>query len=181
VHLFIGLFCLALTLGCSIYEPPKVQSPEKELEGTNFVPKIGRQSERRWIPLEAYETRFIIIKNQRVKVYIADSIDKRTEGLMHISTDELKDNEGMLFIFDQEERLSFWMKNTIIPLDIAYVDKNGKIVDIQQMQPLRETGYPSKSPAKYAIEMKQGWFQEHKIKIGDDVDLSTIKQQTTQG
>lgn len=175
----IGLFCLLLALGCSNNEPPKAESPEKELEGTNFVPKIDRQSKNRWIPLDAYDKKFVVINDHRIKVYIADSIDKRTEGLMYVSDKELKDDEGMLFIFDQEEPLSFWMKNTIIPLDIAYIDKNGKIVDIKQMQPLRETGYPSKHPAQYAIEMKQGWFQNKKVKIGDSVDLSEIQKQSS--
>lgn len=83
----------------------------------------------------------------------------------------LEKNHGMLFIFSSPRTLSFWMKNTLIPLDIAYIDSTGKIVDIQSMQPETLTPHPSASEAQYALEMNQGWFREQKIGIGTPIKL----------
>ena len=86
---------------------------------------------------------------------------------------QLEDNSGMLFLFDREQVLNFWMKNTLIPLSIAYINKNCEIVDIQQMYPYKNpsdlTHYPSKSPGKYALEVNLGWFQKNNIKVGDKI------------
>jgi uncharacterized membrane protein (UPF0127 family) len=104
-----------------------------------------------------------------VQVEIADTPDQRQTGLMGRSA--LAEDAGMLFIFDQEQILSFWMKNTLIPLSIAYVDAEGRIVDIQDMQPLDETSHPSAEPARYALEVNQGFFAERGVMIGDVVEL----------
>jgi uncharacterized membrane protein (UPF0127 family) len=78
----------------------------------------------------------------------------------------------MLFIFENEQILSFWMKNTFIDLSIAYIDKNKKIVDIQEMKATNQMmvgdlpSYPSAKPAMYALEMNKGWFKKNKIEIG---------------
>ena len=79
----------------------------------------------------------------------------------------LPKDEGMLFIFDEERTLSFWMKNTYIDLAIAYFDKNQKIVDIQEMKATNSLmleeppSYPSAKPALYALEMNSGWFKKN--------------------
>lgn len=73
----------------------------------------------------------------------------------------------MLFIFDQEEYLHFWMKNTYIPLSIAYADALGRIIDIQDMQKLSLDTVSSRRPAKYALEVPQGWFRKKGISEGD--------------
>src|SRR5215203_7432784 len=83
----------------------------------------------------------------------------------------LAEDAGMLFIFDQEQPLSFWMKDTLIPLSIAYIDGSGTIVDIQDMQPLDETLHPSATPARYALEVNQGFFGERGVTVGDTVEL----------
>lgn len=104
-----------------------------------------------------------------VEAEIADSEAERRRGLMERTA--LADNAGMLFVFEQERQLSFWMKNTIIPLSIAYIDAGGRIVDIQDMQPLDETSHPSDGPAQYALEVNQGFFEENGIEVGDRVEL----------
>lgn len=104
-----------------------------------------------------------------VEVEIADSDAERQRGLMERT--ELAENAGMLFVFDREQPLSFWMKNTLIPLSIAYIDAEGRIVDIQDMQPLDETSHPSAEPAMYALEVNQGFFDEHGVEVRDRVEL----------
>ena len=83
--------------------------------------------------------------------------------------DSLAPDHGMLFVYEQEEHLSFWMKNTLIPLSIAFIDAAGKIVDIQDMMPLSEESKKSAYPARYALELNQGWFEKHGVRTGDAV------------
>jgi uncharacterized membrane protein (UPF0127 family) len=77
----------------------------------------------------------------------------------------------MLFVYEREGMLSFWMKNTRLPLSIAFIDKNGRIVDIQDMQPFSLESHISAYPARYALEMNRGWFAKEGIKVGDLVKI----------
>jgi uncharacterized protein len=104
-----------------------------------------------------------------VEVEIADDEAERRKGLMERT--ELVENAGMLFVFDREQPLSFWMRNTVIPLSIAYIDAEGRIADIQDMQPLDETPHPSAEPARYALEVNQGFFEERGVEVGDEVEV----------
>ena len=106
-----------------------------------------------------------------VRVEIADTDAERQTGLMGRTT--LEGDAGMLFVFDQEQTLSFWMKDTLIPLSIAYIDSEGRIVDIQDMQPLDDLPpqYVSAEPAQYALEVNQGFFEERGVTVGDMVAL----------
>lgn len=92
----------------------------------------------------------------------------------------LAENSGMLFVFDQQAIYPFWMKNTKIPLSIAFIDKNFAIIDIQEMIPNQEeVRYAPENSFLYALEMNQGWFFKSGVKIGDKVDgiiKSTIKR-----
>ena len=122
----------------------------------------------------------IKIKNIKVDVELAETEEQLEYGLMF--RDHLSTNQGMLFIFDQERPLSFWMKNTIIDLSIAYFDKNKKIVDIQEMKAtssldLQIPSYPSKSPALYALEMNARWFEKNHIKVGDTFEFAEKSRQ----
>ena len=72
----------------------------------------------------------------------------------------------MLFVFQDSQIRSFWMANTLIPLDIAYIDENLRIVDIQAMEPQTEDTYPSAKPAMFALEVNQGWFEAKGIGVG---------------
>lgn len=110
-----------------------------------------------------------------VEVEIADDEAKRLKGLM--GRTELAENAGMLFVFEEEQPRSFWMKNTLIPLSIAYIDAEERIIDTQEMQPLDETVHPSAGPAMYALEVNQGFFKERGVEVGDRVELPPEAQQ----
>ena len=96
---------------------------------------------------------------------------------------ELPKNEGMLFVYPNERILKFWMKDTTIPLSIAFIGESGKILDIQDMSPLSETTIKSKSPAKFALEVNRGWFKDNIVKEGDYIDISlfNISESTMRG
>ncbi len=113
--------------------------------------------------------KFLKIAGLDLKVELACTDAQKQQGLMHRS--QLDKDQGMLFVFDREQILSFWMKNTLIPLSIAYIDAKGKIIDIQDMKPLDQSPHPSKELAQYALEVNQGWFQEHQIKVNSSIQL----------
>jgi uncharacterized membrane protein (UPF0127 family) len=81
----------------------------------------------------------------------------------------------MLFIFDNEKVLSFWMKDTKIPLSIAFIDKYGKVTDIFDMKPYSLKAVTSTEKCKYAIEVNKGFFAESDMTVGDRVDLRKVK------
>lgn len=102
---------------------------------------------------------------KQLYVEIANDPIKRENGLMDRKS--MGKNNGMLFKFPYARRLSFWMKNTYIPLDIAYVDDNGKILQIEQMSPLNTRAIVSNHECRYALEVNKGWFKDNGIKVGN--------------
>lgn len=101
---------------------------------------------------------------------IADTDTLRSRGLMFRKG--LDKNRGMIFMYSSEEYLTFWMKNTYIPLSIAYISGEGVIHEIYDMKPLDTSiVYPSRLPARYALEVNRGWFREHGITQGCRVNL----------
>ncbi len=110
------------------------------------------------------------IAGQEITVELASTIWQRQEGLKH--RDSLPENHGMLFIFSEEEYLAFWMKDTYIPLSIAFISKEGVIAQIESMEPLSHDRHISHEKAKYALEMRKGWFEGHNVKVGSRVELS---------
>lgn len=124
------------------------------------------------------KTKILKIGKKSVSVEIADTNENRAKGLMRRKS--LAENHGMFFVFDRQQILSFWMKNTFIPLSIAFINANCVIVDIQKMNPqsvlLKNTpNYTSKNPAKYALEVNQGWFLKNKIQIGNKINCKNKK------
>lgn len=107
----------------------------------------------------------------RLNVEVAVTPEQKDRGLMF--RDRLDENWGMLFVYDTEQPLSFWMKNTRMPLSIAFVDRARIVRDIRDMPPLSEETHTSKVPAMYALEVNQGWFRRHKVTPGTDVTFST--------
>lgn len=118
--------------------------------------------------------RSLSIGNTKLKVKTATTPAAMARGLMHISS--LPADEGFLFCYPKEDILSFWMKNTKIPLSIAFIDKNKKITQIENMEPYDETGIKSNKPAKWALEVNSGWFDDHNISVGDKVDIPKSKK-----
>jgi len=156
----IGLILLLLALaGCGAVG-----------SGDNAGPTTGGDvrttSELRTVTIDASSG-----KEVEVRVEIADDPSEQERGLMYRTA--LAEDRGMLFVFPDEERLSFWMKNTLIPLSIAYIDSEGRIVDIQDMKPLDDDPphYVSAEPAQYALEVNQGFFEERGVKVGDRAEL----------
>lgn len=95
---------------------------------------------------------------------VAQTDAQRAIGLMHRSS--MPQNNGMLFVFEQAAQQCFWMRNTLIPLSIAFIDDAGKVVNIADMQPMNETSHCSAKPVRYALEMNVGWFAKRGIKAG---------------
>ncbi len=104
------------------------------------------------------------VNGHSVSIEIAADPEARALGLMN--RDSLPADGGMLFVYPDEAPRSFWMKNTRIPLSIAYADSTGKIVKIADMTPYQERPVPSLYPAKYALEVNKGWFEQHEIVAG---------------
>ena len=102
-----------------------------------------------------------------VKAEVAEKEEDRNHGFMERKT--IPDGTGMLFIFDRDQILSFWMKNTPHPLSIAYIDSHGKIRNIYDMTPFSLTPIKSTSSVRYALEVPQGWFEKENINVGDIV------------
>lgn len=112
----------------------------------------------------------IYIKNREIQVEVARKEGERTQGLMGRTS--LGKDEGMLFIFDDEGYHGFWMKNTLLPLSIAFMDRKGEIVWITDMKPLTLSTHNPPKPILYALEMNQSWFATNGIKVGDIVRFS---------
>jgi uncharacterized membrane protein (UPF0127 family) len=113
-------------------------------------------------------TRTLTIRDQKLEVEIASTPQTRALGLMNRFS--LRTDHGMLFVFEAPQPLAFYMKNTYVPLSIAFVDARGRILNIEDMRPLDESTHWSTGPALYAIEMRQGWFASKGIGPGDVVD-----------
>ena len=122
--------------------------------------------------LSAMHTIQIAIRNRTTyTAYVADTSETEMLGLMNVTDTELAENQGMIFVFPYDRPLSFWMRNTIIPLDIAYIRSDGTIVKTYTMEPLNEAGYPSIEPARFALEVRGGQFAKHGIAVGDHVTI----------
>ena len=104
-----------------------------------------------------------------VAAEIAEKTEDRNHGFMERKT--IPDGTGMLFIFERDQILSFWMKNTPHPLSIAYIDSKGKIRDIYDMTPYSLSSIISTVSVRYALEVPQGWYKKNGITIGDTVVL----------
>ena len=111
--------------------------------------------------------RTLTIGDHKLTVEVASAPETRETGLMNRFS--LQTDHGMLFVFEAPQPLAFWMKNTYIPLSIAFVDRNGRILNIEDMRPQDEATHWSKGQALYAIEMRQGWFAAKGIAAGDVV------------
>jgi uncharacterized membrane protein (UPF0127 family) len=120
-------------------------------------------------PLEL-PTTAVSINGHRLIVELAATPQSRRCGLSNRAT--LDENHGMLFVYPLSELRTFWMKDTRIPLSIAFLDDAGNIINIEIMSP-NQTGkkYYSSKPALYALEVNQGWFRSHGIKTGDQVEM----------
>jgi uncharacterized membrane protein (UPF0127 family) len=129
---------------------------------------VGQSSaELRQFPLDTLPTATISINEHELRVWLATDGDQHLEGMMYVSEDEVADDQGMLFVFPYEYLHAFWMKNTIISLDIAYARMDGTIVKIWTMPPLTYRTFPSIEPTMFALEVKAGTFERLGVREGD--------------
>jgi uncharacterized protein len=106
-------------------------------------------------------------------VAVADTAEEQRKGLMGV--DVLPADEGMAFVFDEPSGSTFWMKDTLVPLSIAFVDANGRVIGVRDMQPCKADPCPTYGigePYVLAIEANLGWFEEAGVEVGDHAELS---------
>jgi len=110
-----------------------------------------------------------------MKVEIVETDPQREKGLMF--RERLGRDEGMLFIYEEAVYQAMWMKNTLIPLSVAFLDRDGVILNIEDMEPQTLDSHMSAGPASYSIEANKGWFAQKKVKPGDRVTGLPAKAQ----
>jgi len=108
------------------------------------------------------------IAGHSLRVEVANTEPARLRGLMFRSN--LPESHGMVFIYPEEGRHAMWMKNTPIPLSVAFIDRSGRILNIEDMEPYSERSHAAAGDAKYALEVSRGWFSRRGIKPGDRVE-----------
>jgi uncharacterized membrane protein (UPF0127 family) len=150
-----ALMAVLVAMACT---PAGGDTPEARTEAPAASPQASA-------PRPAPDHAWVIFGADTVVAEVARTADQRAEGLMY--RQELPDGVGMLFVFETSEVRSFWMQNTYLALDIAFMDASFNVVDIQQMEPLTTDPHESAGPAMFALEVPQGWFAAHGVKVGD--------------
>jgi uncharacterized membrane protein (UPF0127 family) len=110
----------------------------------------------------------LTVAGHRLTAEIAGTDATRMQGLMHRRI--LPESRGMLFVFREVTHHAMWMLNTYIPLSVAFIDERGVIINIEDMKPHTHDTHPAAKPAKYALEMNQGWFSKRGIKPGARIE-----------
>ncbi len=118
-------------------------------------------------------TALVIFGTDTVRAEVANTPATRGQGLMN--RDAVPDGTGMLFVFNDEAIRSFWMQDTYVALDVAWIDANFRIVDIQQMEPESREIHDGARPAMFALEVRQGWFAEKGVEVGDRCQLIYLR------
>ncbi len=103
----------------------------------------------------------------KIDAEVARTPQQQQIGLMHRSS--MPANSGMLFVFDEKAQRCFWMRNTLIPLQIAFIDDDGRIVNVEEMKALDESNHCAARPVRYALEMNTGWFDKRGLKAGSHI------------
>jgi uncharacterized membrane protein (UPF0127 family) len=160
---FLLSVLLASLLGCGGGERGEPAAPRSRAPAADTAASAGSDT------IAADDGVVIRVGGIAVQVRIGETPEEKSQGLKFV--EDLPEDQGMLFVFQHEEQLAFWMKDTPIALDIAFIDRRGRIVDIQRMEPLDEAVHMSRIPAMYALEMNAGWFQKNGVKVGDVVEF----------
>ena len=159
------LISVGLFVGCG--GDLETQKPKGNSSGKTVIRPAGPQFKKEG---ELYLVKAIGDTIRKLDIEIADIESERTIGLMHRRT--MPDTQGMLFIFDREEPRSFWMRNTIMGLDIIYIKADGTIESIAKYcVPKLEKSVPSKGPALYVLEVTEGFCDIHGVEEGDKIDF----------
>ncbi|MCC7548697.1 MAG: DUF192 domain-containing protein [Burkholderiales bacterium] len=110
----------------------------------------------------------LTVKGHALRAELARTEEEKRTGLMYRK--QLAANGGMLFVYEREGVWAMWMKNTYVPLSVAFIDRNGIIVNIEDMEPLTEDSHQARGPVRYALEVNRGWFERRGIGPGDRVE-----------
>lgn len=145
--------------------PASASESPSTAEAREEVANPPRPLARRPVPGRAW----VIFGSDTIEAEVARTAEERARGLMY--RDELPEDTGMLFVFEDAAIRSFWMQNTYIPLDIAYLDPSFRILSIHQMEPETTEGHESAGPAMFAVEVNQGWFEAHGVEEGDVAEV----------
>lgn len=122
----------------------------------------------------SFSTKSIKVQAVRLKVAVADSPEKRAQGLMFVENWDAY--QGMIFVFEESKQRSFWMRNTLLPLSLGFYDADKKLSEIQKLNPAKSLAQTvvdqakSHKPARYVLEVPQGWFEKNKIQIGSGLE-----------
>lgn len=100
----------------------------------------------------------------RIEAEVVNTLESRMLGLM--GRRDMPQQRGMLFVFDADARHCMWMKNTLLPLSVAFIDNQGRIVNVEEMQPGTETNHCAAKPVHLALEMNSGWFRSRRLGPG---------------
>lgn len=119
-------------------------------------------------PLLAGQPIILTVNGHAISAAVAATPALREKGLM--GRRELSENEGMLFVFPQAARHAMWMKNTPLPLSAAFIDPEGRILNIEEMIPWSLDEHAARAEALYVLEMRGGWFRRHGVRAGDRID-----------
>ncbi len=148
-----------------ISKPNKILKPMKNSKVKNTF-EFKKDGE---LTFQTKEGSFI----SSIDLEFAETTKERTQGLMYRT--EMKENQGMLFIFPEEQMQSFWMHNTVLPLDMIFINSNLEIVTIRKnTKPYDDSSYPSTKPAQYVVEVNAGYADKYNIKVGDKVVFRRI-------
>lgn len=136
----------------------------------------GQNNDPNFNPNRTYQLKDLVttelkIGEHKFTAWVMDTDAKRAEGMMHLKNEDFRDDQAMIFVFPQARELSFWMRNTLVDLDIAYLDKNKKIIRTGTMKALDETGFPSAGAAQYAVEFRAGLLKKKAIGKGMTVEF----------
>ena len=126
------------------------------------------------INISAESKGFIVLEKYLSQIEIVSTLEDRNTGLMHRKS--LPDDGGMIFVWDRKKIQCMWMKNTLIPLSVAYIEDTGEIIGIYDMVPLSMKSVCSKKPVLYALEVNKGWFKKNELNVGDFINISTVIQ-----
>ena len=172
IFLFIlySIGTLAVTLNCTSPTPTTIAKKTNEIEQLSNIQEKSISSANTNSIIQTTSLKVVQIGEKKFSVELATTRDEIQKGLM--GKRFLEENHGMLFIFSEERLLTFWMKNTVIPLDLIYIDNNGIITDIHTMFPENNVPdnllklYKSSIPVKYALEINAGLTKTYNITTG---------------
>ena len=138
----------------------------------NFVQKSFKYIFLLFLSFSVISEEKISIESLFSKIEVVSNSQERKLGLMY--RENLPYDNGMFFIWEYKKKQCMWMRNTYIPLNVAYLDSSGKILEIYDMVPLSDESVCSKKRVRYALEVNLNWFEDNNILVGDVLDISNL-------